>query len=136
VHRLVKCHVPLSIRKVISGLTQLFSDWFPSAPNIISSIMFQFNIKAWSMAIMLNHVFYIIVIDYLNKIWNPFQISFHLSQGFLSQYYLRSEGTFFLIHLGWWFIYWSLKYLHIVHVIPNIYHFVTSIKITCNKIKT
>jgi hypothetical protein len=30
--------------------------------------MFQFNIKAWSMAIMLNHVFYIIVIDYLNKI--------------------------------------------------------------------
>jgi len=65
-------------------------------------------------------ILHIIVIDHLNKIWNSFQISFHLTQGFLSQYYLRIDKIFFLIHLRWWILSWSLKYLHIVYVIPNV----------------
>ena len=45
--------------------------------------MFQLNIKAWSMFAMLNmFVLYIIVIDRLNKIWIPYQISFHLANDF------------------------------------------------------
>ena len=76
-----------------------------------------------------------LVTDHLNKIWNSFQISFHLDQRFLSQYYLRTDWTFSLIYLGWWILYCSLKYLHIVHVIPNVFPFITPIKITCNRIK-
>ena len=66
----------------------------------------------------------------LNKIWNSFQISFYFGQWFLSQYYVRTCEIFFLIHLRWWILSWSRKYLHIVHVILIFCPFITSIKIT------
>ena len=40
-------------------------------------------------------IFYIIVIDHLNKIWNSFQISFYFGQGFMGQYYLRTDEIYF-----------------------------------------
>ena len=92
--------------------------------------MFWFNIKTWSMFAMLNYVCSrTIVIEHLNKIWNFFQNSFHLGQEFISQYYLKIDETFFLIHLEWWILFWSFKYLHVVHATPNVCPFVTSIKI-------
>ena len=78
----------------------------------------------------------IIVIDPLNKIWNSFQISFHLMQWFNNQYYLRTCETFFPIHLGWWILSWSLKYICIVYDMFNVFPFVTFTKISFNKIKT
>ena len=55
-HHLITCYDHSNIRKDIDGLTLSFSDRFLSVVNILSSIMFRFNIKAWSMLAMLNHV--------------------------------------------------------------------------------
>ena len=81
-------------------------------------------------------VLYIIVINRLNKIWNSFQILFYLGQRFLNQFYLSTNRTFFLIYLGWWIISWSLKYLYIVYIIPNLCSFITSINTTRKLINT
>jgi hypothetical protein len=54
-----------------------------------------------------------------------------------NQCYLRIDETFFLVRLGWRILYWLLKYLHIVHVIPNIickYIYMNKINIMCNQL--
>jgi len=40
-------------------------------------------------------VLYIIIIDCLNEILISFQISLHIGQRFLNQYYLRTDEIFF-----------------------------------------
>jgi hypothetical protein len=76
---------------------------------------------------ILCHIIFVpntIIIDYLNKNWNSFQISFHFAQGFtINTIWEQIWYIFFLIYLGWWILSWLLKYLHIIYAIFNIYSF-------------
>jgi hypothetical protein len=85
--------------------------------------------------INLHDLFWFVLYEIISILWFESRVM-RLNQSKLRSFYcVMFLDWGFLIPLGWWILFWSLKYFHIVHVILNVCPFITSIKIICNKIK-
>jgi hypothetical protein len=117
------------VKQVYSSFFFIFFNWYFFT---ISSFSICFFFFLW---IKLHDLFWFVLYEIISVLWFESRVM-RLNQSKLRSFYcVMFLDWGFLIPLGWWILFWSLKYFHIFHVILNVCPFITSIKIICNKIK-